>query len=311
MSDYNNINDEDEDNDFIIISGNNTLWNMNSKNVNEEVKNYIKKKISNKKPIYEFFRTLENEEDDIEWKNIYYKAIYGIFPKGYKFNNGKLNYRIKTRSNSLEFDSEITSRKIKDFFKKCSKFVSKKDLDKEEKVYNEKNIEVKEIPINWSKIKISFSRIKIAISCFCSKKAKELKLNSKEINSLYHIVLEGINCDYFNNKNILTNDYGEIIEIKNLIFDEEERSFKIIKEQPIKKTFRRKPNSKVEFSNSPQNTTFMSNIHTSFTSTSTNFSSQEDKDEYYKNKYTLEEQFIDLIESLVNFQPRKKKVKVH
>lgn len=215
-----------EEDSLIIFSSDRKPWFNNRDVVSKEKKKETKVKSKSEPNIlYPLFKQLSNEINDGEWKRIFLNCSYGKFPRNFKYENGYLIYKFKTKIKKeyiISQDVQEIIKSIKNFIRANANIMS--DMDKIEQInlLNEKLSCSYENEINnWSKIRSTKDKmIKISIYVDNYSKINGLTLNQsiqmeKEINKgLFlkcikpeDIILENGVIKYI--KNIYMKDDGE------------------------------------------------------------------------------------------------------
>jgi hypothetical protein len=238
----------EDDGSFVIFSEN-KLWYSSKKN-NEVpiVKNKNINKIRNSaknKRIVEFpiFDEIMKIETDSYWISFFNECAIGKLPRGFKYGNNILFYRIKSKIIEVFIpeDPYESSNIIKKFVYEHSGIISPNDLNEKRNIEEKRiaNIIVNE-NIQWINIKNEKEQ-SILISLFAEKISEYYNLSIEESKILIQIIKIGVIAGYLNNENIIMNN-GQIVEIIGLEFNEDDKTFSISKQisnsfKPVKKNF--------------------------------------------------------------------------
>ena len=182
-------------------------------------------------------------ETDSYWISFFNECAIGKLPRGFKYGNGILFYRVKSKIIEILIpeDPSIASGIIKKFVYEHSGIISPNDLNEKRNIEEKRiaNIVVNE-NIQWINIKNEKEQ-SILISLFAEKISDYYNLSIEESKVLIQIIKIGVIAGYLNNENIIINN-GQIVEIIGLEFDEDTKSFSISKQissnfKPAKKNF--------------------------------------------------------------------------
>jgi hypothetical protein len=236
-----NMNDEGG---FVIFSGT-KLWYSSKEAPVKSQKNSIGKvrASAKSKRIVEFeeFDKLMSIEIDPYWKSLFDEAAVGKFPRNFKFQNGVLNYKIrsKTIEQSIPKDPEEALLVVKKFFLETAGILSPDDL-KRKKLEEEKRISemIMNEVLSWNQIRSEKQRM-IMISLYVENLGKQHGLTVEERKGLVQNIRIGVLAGYLNSENIEI--VGNCIEnIYGLDFNREINQFEINKEKcPLPKTTRK------------------------------------------------------------------------
>ena len=233
-----------EEGGFVIFSGT-KLWYSSKEAPIKSQKNSLGKiRASAKtKRIVEFeeFDKLMNLETDPYWRSLFDEAAIGKFPRNFKFQNGVLNYKIrsKTIEQNIPKDTEEALYVVKKFFLDTAGILSPDDL-KRKKLEEEKRISemIMNEVMSWNQIRSEKQRM-IMISLYVENLGKRFELSIEERKGLVQNIRIGVLAGYFNSENIEI--IGNCIEnIKGLEYNEESKEFEIRKEMcPVPKINRK------------------------------------------------------------------------
>jgi hypothetical protein len=236
-----NMNDEGG---FVIFSGTKLWYSSKEAPVKSQKNGLGKVRASAKsKRIVEFeeFDKLMSIETDTYWRSLFDEAAVGKFPRNFKFQNGVLNYKIrsKTIEKPIPKDLKEALLVVKKFFLETAGILSPDDL-KRKKLEEEKRISemiINEI-ISWNQIRSEKQRM-IMISLYVENIGKQYGLNIEERKGLVQNIRIGVLSGYLNAENIEI--VGNCIEnIYGLEYNKELNEFEIIKEKcPLPKIIRK------------------------------------------------------------------------
>ena len=241
-----------EDGGFVIFSGT-KLWYSSKEAPVKSQKNALGKiRASAKtKRIVEFeeFDKLMGIETDPYWKSLFDEAAIGKFPRNFKFQNGVLNYKIRSKNieQNIPKDTEQALIIVKKFFLDTAGILSPDDL-KRKKIEEEKRISemIMNEVVSWNQIRSEKQRM-IMISLYVENLGKRYDLNIEERKGLVQNIRIGVLGGYFNSENIEV--IGNCIEnIRGLEYNEELKEFEIRKELcPCPKISRKSVNNDSTF----------------------------------------------------------------
>lgn len=185
---------------------------------------------------YPIFDTMMNQEQDPYWKSLFDDAAVGKFPRNFKFQNGSLYYKIrsKTLEHPIESDSSTNDllemiQAVKQFFLVTAGILSPEDLrrkklEEEKRILELMNNEV----VSWKQIRSEKQRM-IMLSLYVEKIGKKYGLSVEERKGLVQNIRIGMLAGYFHNDNISIIG-NRIEEIEGLCFNEDTKEFYIDKE---------------------------------------------------------------------------------
>jgi hypothetical protein len=236
-----NMNDEGG---FVIFSGTKLWYSSKEAPVKSQKNTLGKVRASAKaKRVVEFeeFDKLMSIETDPYWKSLFDEAAIGKFPRNFKFQNGVLNYKIrsKTIEQSIPKDAEEALPIVKKFFLETAGILSPDDL-KRKKLEEEKRISemIMNEVISWNQIRSEKQRM-IMISLYVENLGKQYGLSVEERKGLVQNIRIGVLAGYLNAENIEI--VGNCIEnIYGLEYNKEMNYFEINKEKcPLPKITRK------------------------------------------------------------------------
>jgi hypothetical protein len=241
-----------EDGGFVIFSGT-KLWYSSKEAPVKSQKNALGKvrASAKSKRIVEFeeFDKLMQIEIDPYWKSLFDEAAIGKFPRNFKFQNGVLNYKIRSKNieQSIPKDTEQALLIVKKFFLDTAGILSPDDL-KRKKIEEEKRISemIMNEVVSWNQIRSEKQRM-IMISLYVENLGKQYDLNIEERKGLVQNIRIGVLAGYFNSENIEV--IGNCIEnIRGLEYNKDLKEFEIRKELcPCPKISRKSVNNDSTF----------------------------------------------------------------
>jgi len=221
---------------FVIFSGTKQWYSSKETAIkNPKVANVGKVRASAKaKRIVEFpiFDTMMEMESDPYWKSLFDEAATGKFPRNFKFQNGVLNYKIRSKTLEQAVDSNDPKNSIdllKKFFLDTACIQSPEDL-RRKKLEEEKKISemIQNEVISWSQIRSEKQRM-IMISLYGETIGKKYGLNIEERKGLVQNIRIGMLAGYFNSDSMIIVG-NRITEIKGLCFNDSTKEFEINKD---------------------------------------------------------------------------------
>jgi len=182
--------------------------------------------------IFPIFDKMMQIEEDPYWKFLFDEAATGKFPRNFKFQNGVLNYKIRSKTEEQALNLEDVTESIlvaKRFFLDKAGLQSAEDRH-QKKLEEEKRISemIMNEVISWSQIRSEKQRM-IMISLYVETIGKEHGLTVEERKGLVQNIRIGMLGGYFNSDNIKIIG-NRITEIEGLEFIEETKEFRINKE---------------------------------------------------------------------------------
>jgi hypothetical protein len=241
-----------EDGGFVIFSGT-KLWYSSKEAPVKSQKNALGKVRASAKAkrIVEFeeFDKLMQIETDPYWKSLFDEAAIGKFPRNFKFQNGVLNYKIRSKNIEQNIPKNVEEALliVKKFFLDTAGILSPDDL-KRKKLEEEKRISemIMNEVMSWNQIRSEKQRM-IMISLYVENLGKQYGLNIEERKGLVQNIRIGVLAGYFNSENIEI--IGNCIEnIRGLEYNKELKEFEIRKELcPCPKISRKSVNNDSTF----------------------------------------------------------------
>ncbi len=221
---------------FVIFSGT-KLWYSSKETTVKNPKAAITGKVrasAKAKRVVEFpiFDQMMAIEIDPYWKSLFDEAATGKFPRNFKFQNGVLNYKIrsKTIEQPINIEDPITSAEIlKKFFLDTACIQSPEDL-RRKKLEEEKKISemIQNEVISWNQIRSEKQRM-IMLSLYVETIGKKYGLSVEERKGLVQNIRIGMLAGYFNSDTIEIVG-NRIVIIKGLDYNEDTKEFEINKE---------------------------------------------------------------------------------
>lgn len=236
-----NMNDEGG---FVIFSGTKLWYSSKEAPVKSQKNNLGKVRASAKaKRVVEFeeFDKLMSIETDPYWRSLFDEAAVGKFPRNFKFQNGVLNYKIrsKTTEQAIPKDPEEALLVVKNFFLDTAGILSPDDLKRKKIEEEKRNSEmIMNEVISWNQIRSEKQRM-IMLSLYVEKLGKQYGLSVEERKGLVQNIRIGVLAGYFNAENIEI--VGNCIEnIYGLEYNNQTGEFDINKEKcPLPKISRK------------------------------------------------------------------------
>lgn len=230
---------EDQDNGFVIFSGN-KLWytskegieNTICKQKNTKTISKVRNAAKNKRVVeHPIFDEIMNNEVDPFWISFFNEFAIGKLPRNFKYQNGVLIHRVKSKNIELAVpsDPEEAVIIIKKFVFETGGIISPTDLN-EKKMNEEKRISemLDNETISWNSIR-GEKQQSILISLYVENIGKYYKLTISERKSLIQLIKIGVLAGYFTSDNIKLIG-NQIVEIGGLEYNEVDRVFSINKE---------------------------------------------------------------------------------
>lgn len=189
---------------------------------NEDKKKVVKK-VSKKYPkiIHSLFEKLSNNTDDEFWKNKFFKAAHGKFPKGFKFDGEKLSYEKSNKIVIIYYnksdDIDTTTTNFIEFFKQNEGVFSNHDLEN-------KNITEIVPDYEWKEIKPKMKQN--LLFHYVDRITEKKGLNVKQKQQLIDQIKILISLKIINEKNIKFK-HNTIKKIRVLEYNEESQKFSI------------------------------------------------------------------------------------
>lgn len=178
------------------------------------------------------FEKMMEAEEDPYWKSLFDEAATGKFPRNFKFQNGILNYKIRSKTDEQplpEDNIEECISLVKKFFLDKAGLLSPEDR-RRKKIEEEKRISemIMNEVVSWSQIRSEKQRM-IMLSLYVETIGVKHGLNVEERRGLVQNIRIGILAGYFgaDNIKILGN---RITNIEGLEFNESTGEFEINKE---------------------------------------------------------------------------------
>jgi hypothetical protein len=229
----------EEDGGFVIFSGN-KLWysskknteNLPSKQKNIRGINKTRNAAKNKRVIeYPIFEEIMNLQKDNFWISFFDECATGRFPRGFKYGNNILYYRVKNKNIETLVPEEPLEAEIvvKRFIYENAGIISPIDLNEKREAEEQRiaSLSVNE-NIQWISIRNDKDQ-SIILSSFIDTISESMDLSNEESKSLYQIIKLGIYSGFLTSDNIVMSG-GNITEIIGLEFNADNRKFLINEE---------------------------------------------------------------------------------
>lgn len=228
----------DEDGGFVIFSGN-KLWYSSKKIEVSSPKqksirgiNKTRNAAKNKRVIeHPIFEEIMNLQKDSYWISFFDECAIGRFPRGFKYSNGILYYRVKNKNIETLVPTEPLEAEIviKRFIYENAGIISPSDLNMKREAEEQRiaALTVNE-NIQWGSIRNEKDQ-SIILSSFIETISESMKLSNEESKNLYQIIKLGIYSGFLTSDNIVMVG-GNIIEITGLEFNPDTRNFSINEE---------------------------------------------------------------------------------
>lgn len=228
-----------EDGGIVILAGAKILYSSKDngvvKNVKSNVVTTAKVRASAKaKRVVEYpiFDKMMECETDAFWKSLFDEAATGKFPRNFKYQNGILNYKIRSKT----VEQEINEENLEECIETTKKFllehagIQSPEDRRRKKLEEEKRIAEMLMNENvvWNQIRSEKQRM-IMISLFVEGLGKKHNMSVEERKGLVQNIRIGMLAGYFNANNIEIIG-TRIIDIKGLEYNEDTKEFEINKE---------------------------------------------------------------------------------
>lgn len=228
-----------EDGGIVILAGAKVLYSSRDNGVVKAPKSNIssvtKVRASAKaKRVVEYpiFDKMMEYEVDSFWKSLFDEAAIGKFPRNFKYQNGVLNYKIRSKT----VEQEINEENIEEAMEITKKFllehagIQSPEDRRRKKIEEEKRIAEMLMNENviWNQIRSEKQRM-IMISLFVEGVGKKYNMSVEERKGLVQNIRIGMLAGYFNANNIEIVG-TKIVDIKGLEYNQETREFEINKD---------------------------------------------------------------------------------
>lgn len=220
----------DDNGGFIIFSGNKP-WYSSKDNVDlgvaaksKSTKSLTKVRASakNKRIVeFPFFDELLKLEKDSYWQNVFDDAAQGKFPRNFKYQNGVLTYKLRSKNidQAIPKEPEEAIAVLKKFFLNTASLISPQDIKKhkaeEDKIQEDKEDEPDDL--QWNQIRSEKQKL-IMISLYVEKLGDEYSLSIEERKGLMQNIKIGMLAGYLNGDNIIFSG-NSIDKIEGLVYD--------------------------------------------------------------------------------------------
>jgi hypothetical protein len=229
----------DDDGSIVILSGNKPLWS--SRDNLEPVKTKTVKSVTkvrasakNKRIVeFEIFDELMKYETDPTWITTLDDAAQGKFPRNFKFQNGILTYKLRSKNidHPIIGNDKNTLDAMKSFFFKYN-VASPEDIKKRKDAeITMLNSEQYDDDMSWSQIR-SDKQKTVMISLFVENLSEIYNLSPENRRGLVQNIRMGILAGYLNNDNIHVEN-NSITKIDGLIYDKNLKQFIIDKSKCV------------------------------------------------------------------------------
>lgn len=225
------------DGGFVIFSGRQTWYSSTADNVPQAKKtkapratNKNRASAKSQPPvIYPIFNDCVNLTTDPYWKSMMQEAAIGVFPRSFRYQNGALTYRMKSKIRECQIPTEDpvqTLGIVRQFMMDAAGISSPMDIEMH-KTEIEKRLAdymAQELK-SWSEIRTTQHRT-ILIGLFVEKIGNEWGLDLPQREALDNSIKLGILAGHLNADNIHVRG-NTIVSIDGLIRDEETGQFRI------------------------------------------------------------------------------------
>ncbi len=224
----------DEDGGFVIFSGK-KLWYASKEGLENSIckpktnrsVNKVRNSAKNRRIVeYPIFDEIMSKETDIFWISFFDDAATGKFPRNFKYDNGCLVYRVKSKNIEIKIpdDPDVAVIEIKRFLLDQAGIQSPDDIIYKKKIEEQRISQLLQNEItDWSHIRGEKQQTTM-ISIFVEKLGSYYRLNLEERKGLMQKIKLGIFAGYLNNENIQIGG-NQIININGLEFDEDTKEF--------------------------------------------------------------------------------------
>jgi hypothetical protein len=228
-----------EDGGIVILAGAKVLYSSRDNGIAKSAKNntatVTKVRASAKaKRVVEFpiFDKMMEYEVDSFWKSLFDEAATGKFPRNFKYQNGVINYKIRSKT----VEQEINEENIEEAMEITKKFllehagIQSPEDRRRKKLEEEKRIAEMLMNENviWNQIRSEKQRM-IMISLYVEGLGKKYNLSLEERKGLVQNIRIGMLAGYFNSNNIEIIG-TRIVNIDGLEYNEETKEFEINKD---------------------------------------------------------------------------------
>lgn len=238
---------------FVVISNGQSIYQGGDEKVNLLSKKIRKISKTSGKVIYPIFKeAIPFAGNDPFWVKILNDASEGIFPRIYRYKDGTLTYKQKTKLFSKEIcqdDPVLCLQNVQDSMR-SSGFYSSKDNDIKVEETNQLRDEESKVILEWGKIRSKKFR-RILISKYVSQLGEKYKLNDLELSKLINLTRIANSVGMIN-KSTVDMSNNQIVDITILCYDPYIRDFFIDTEVPLPKLSKaiiKKLNEEVEEDN--------------------------------------------------------------
>jgi len=213
----------------------------------------IKKEIVNM-----IFEDCANINDDPYWIDLFKKASFGKFKRGFCYSDGRLTYRKANKAYSINIPSNPyeASSLCHDFFRTHGNCYSPIDVEKS-MIMQKKIIATENEKLTWKNT--SHDLRHVLICNYINDMSKIMNLSSEEKSQLKQTIVDGVDKKYFVTTNIIL-EQNNIYQINGLLWNNIRRDFYIdpqLQPQITKKYSRAKiiPCKRIDKDTIPQFTT--------------------------------------------------------
>jgi hypothetical protein len=176
--------------------------------------------------LYPIFKeAAEYIKDDAFWHKILEDASRGHFQKMYRYTNGTLSFKQKSKVYSKEIcqdDPELCLKNVQDFMQSNGCY-SNKDHQIHLQEIEQKRNEASQTILEWKNIKSRKTK-RLLISRYVAYLGEHYTLNKLELSQLVYVVRSANSIGLINNDTINMQN-NQIVDIDILCFDTETRDF--------------------------------------------------------------------------------------
>jgi len=248
------------DGGFVIFSGRQTWYSSSTDNLPQHKTKTKAPRALNKNrasaktvppAIYPIFQSCAELTDDPYWKCMMQEAAIGIFPRSFRYQNGTLTHRMKSKTRECPIPTEDPERAlatVRQFMMSAAGISSPTDIEIQ-KIEIEKRLTdcIAQEFKSWSEIQTTQHRT-ILIGLFVERIGNELNLDLHQREALDNSIKLGILAGHLNTDNIHVRG-NSIVTIDGLIRDSETGQFRIEppnrKIRPVRASSRKGGNKKI------------------------------------------------------------------
>lgn len=180
----------------------------------------VRKEVKGKKRsvqvIHPIFEKCAGIIPDPEWKDIFYQAATGVFPKRFGYRDGLLFYKKANKAFNANLpENEYEALEVaQNFFRQMGAIQSSQEIETQDRARSENVDSPEAVPKSWSDIK---KEKEYHLGIYIKNISTAMKLGKEKSEQLRKLINLAISLDLLNDDNVVVD--GKIVQIKELWYD--------------------------------------------------------------------------------------------